>query len=162
MICGSDSAELGSLFSDARQALNTMSSTERHCANKGSDMDVQRVAAFTRDGQGGNPAGIALCDALPEDHVMQMMAARIGYSETVFATPLDTGYRVRYFAPQVEVPFCGHATIALGAALARKEGSGSFALRSNAWAVRVDGVFEKGRMSATLHSPPRGIPWGQR
>jgi len=116
-------------------------------------MDVQRIAAFTRDGQGGNPAGVALCDALPDDDHMQRIAAEIGYSETVFAAPLETGYRVRYFAPQVEVPFCGHATIALGAALARKEGSGSFALRSNAGAVQVDGIFETGRMSATLHSP---------
>jgi PhzF family phenazine biosynthesis protein len=117
-------------------------------------MEIQRIAAFTRDDEGGNPAGVVLCDVLPGADRMQTIAAEVGYSETVFAAPSGGGYRVRYFAPQVEVPFCGHATIALGAALARREGSGSFTLHSNAGLVRVDGRFESGRMSATLHSPP--------
>ncbi len=42
----------------------------------------------------------------------------VGYSETAFLTPDGTGrpgaYRVRYFSPAAEVPFCGHATIAAG------------------------------------------------
>jgi len=116
-------------------------------------MEIQRIAAFTQNGQGGNPAGVALCDVLPDAERMQKIAAEVGYSETVFAAPLETGYRVRYFAPDIEVPFCGHATIALGAALARQKGSGSFALHSNAGPVRVDGRFEAGEMSATLYSP---------
>ncbi len=117
-------------------------------------MEVHRIAAFTRDGKGGNPAGVVVCEVLPDVERMQMIAAGLGYSETVFAAPSLEGYRVRYFAPQVEVPFCGHATIALGATLARREGSGSFVLQSNAGIVRVEGRFESGNMSATLHSPP--------
>ncbi len=46
---------------------------------------------------------------------------------------------MRYFAPEVEVDFCGHATIALGAALARSAGSGSFALELNRARVTVEG-----------------------
>ena len=53
---------------------------------------------------------------------MQALAAEIGYSETAFAFPIDDGWRVRYFSPESEVPFCGHATIALGAVLAQVNG----------------------------------------
>jgi PhzF family phenazine biosynthesis protein len=59
---------------------------------------------------------------------MQALAAEIGYSETVFAAPSDQDWRVRYFAPEVEVDFCGHATLALGAALALRHGDGTFRL----------------------------------
>ncbi|MDI3211609.1 PhzF family phenazine biosynthesis protein [Arthrobacter sp. AL12] len=34
--------------------------------------------------------------------------------------------RVRYFSPIAEVPFCGHATIALAVALSARDGAGSF------------------------------------
>ena len=81
-------------------------------------MDVQRIAAFSDGPSGGNPAGVVLCDALPAAVRMQAIAAEVGFSETVFAAPAGGGWRVRYFAPEIEVPFCGHATIALGAALA--------------------------------------------
>ena len=53
---------------------------------------------------------------------MQRIAAEVGYSETAFLAPDGTGrpgrWRVRYFSPLAEVPFCGHATIASGVALA--------------------------------------------
>ena len=81
-------------------------------------MDVQRIAAFSDGSSGGNPAGVVLCDILPDATAMQEVAAEVGYSETVFAAPMEDHWRVRYFAPEVEVDFCGHATIALGAALA--------------------------------------------
>ena len=40
---------------------------------------------------------------------MQCVAAEVGFSETVFAAPHENAWRVRYFAPELEVPFCGHA-----------------------------------------------------
>ena len=83
--------------------------------------EVLRYAAFTVDGQGGNPAGIVL-DARGLDATdMQAIAAQVGYSETAFlvARPDESNaYDVRYFSPTREVPFCGHATIAAGVALA--------------------------------------------
>ena len=93
-------------------------------------MNVQRIAAFSDGELGGNPAGVVICGALPDASVMQAIAAQVGYSETAFAAPVDQGWRVRYFAPETEVPFCGHATIALGAALALEYGDGVFALCS--------------------------------
>jgi PhzF family phenazine biosynthesis protein len=83
--------------------------------------EVLRYAAFTIDGRGGNPAGIVL-DARGLDATdMQAIAAEVGYSETAFlvARPGEPNvYDVRYFSPKREVPFCGHATIAAGVALA--------------------------------------------
>jgi PhzF family phenazine biosynthesis protein len=75
-------------------------------------MIVHHIAAFTDGPNGGNPAGVVLCEALPDAGTMQVTAAKVGYSETVFAAPVEKGWRVRYFAPEVEVDFCGHATIA--------------------------------------------------
>ncbi len=62
-------------------------------------MIVQHISAFSNGPQGGNPAGVVLCDALPEAAVMQKLAAEIGYSETVFAAPAAGGWRVRFFCP---------------------------------------------------------------
>lgn len=117
-------------------------------------MIVQHISAFSNGPQGGNPAGVVLCDALPEAAVMQKLAAEIGYSETVFAAPVAGGWRVRFFAPEVEVDFCGHATIALGAALARQEGTGIFSLQLNQAQITVEGRWSETEWSASLQSPP--------
>jgi len=121
--------------------------------------DVQRIAAFSDGAQGGNPAGVWIGDALPPDAVMRRIAHEIGYSETAFAAPLGDGWRVRYFSPESEVPFCGHATIALGAALAARHGDGVYALSLNDAAITVEGRRTVGRdgtllTSAALQSPP--------
>ncbi|HTO60860.1 MAG TPA: PhzF family phenazine biosynthesis protein [Bradyrhizobium sp.] len=116
-------------------------------------MIVHRIAAFTNGAQGGNPAGVALCEALPDAGTMQALAAEVGYSETAFAAPVENGWRVRYFAPQVEVDFCGHATIALGAALAQREGSGTFVLQLNRTQITVDGDQSAAGWRASFRSP---------
>ncbi|MGJ4993442.1 PhzF family phenazine biosynthesis protein [Bradyrhizobium sp. HKCCYLS3077] len=117
-------------------------------------MIIQRIAAFTDGSRGGNPAGVVIGDSLPEAAVMQAMAAEIGYSETAFAAPDGDAWRVHYFAPEAEVDFCGHATIALGAALARQQGSGRFALRLNHAEITVEGVHSATEWSAAFSSPP--------
>jgi PhzF family phenazine biosynthesis protein len=117
-------------------------------------MNVQRIAAFSDRERGGNPAGVVICDVLPDALVMQAVAAEVGYSETAFAAPIDEGWRVRYFAPETEVPFCGHATIALGAALALEHGDGVFALLLNHANITVEGRREGTMIAAALQSPP--------
>ncbi len=117
-------------------------------------MIVQHISAFSNGPEGGNPAGVVLCDALPDAAVMQNLAAEVGYSETVFAAPIKDGWRARFFAPEVEVDFCGHATIALGAALARQEGSGVFPLKLNQAQITVEGRCSGAEWGASLQSPP--------
>jgi PhzF family phenazine biosynthesis protein len=117
-------------------------------------MDLLRIAAFADGGLGGNPAGVWLGDALPDAATMQRIAAEVGFSETAFAAPQAQGFRVRYFSPQSEVPFCGHATIALGAALALRHGDGDYALTLNHANIRVQGRRDGERVAASLQSPP--------
>ena len=121
--------------------------------------DVQRIAAFSDGQQGGNPAGVWIGDVLPPASTMQAIAHEIGYSETAFAAPQGDGWRVRYFSPESEVPFCGHATIALGAALAASQGDGVYSLTLNDAAITVEGRGSLGPdgstlTSAALQSPP--------
>ncbi len=124
-------------------------------------MNVQRIAAFSDGPRGGNPAGVVLCDGLPAPEVMQAVAAEVGYSETVFAAPSGDGWRVRYFAPAIEVPFCGHATIALGAALALAQGDGVFALQLNGTRITVEGRRAGTLLAAAFQSPAtRSAPAG--
>jgi PhzF family phenazine biosynthesis protein len=114
---------------------------------------VKRLAAFSEGDFGGNPAGVVICEVLPDASVMQAIAAQVGYSETAFAAPVEGAWRVRYFAPEIEVPFCGHATIALGAALAIQQGDGLFRLHLNATQITVEGHRTGSGLAAALQSP---------
>ncbi len=125
-----------------------------------------RLAAFTTDPSGGNPAGVWFGDALPADAEMQRIAAKVGYSETAFLAPDGSGrpggFRVRYFSPLAEVPFCGHATIASGVVLAdrglaaapvRPGDPARLSLTTNGGAVDVTAASDaEGRTRATLTS----------
>lgn len=117
-------------------------------------MDALKIAAFSDGDTGGNPAGVMIADDFPQDAEMQHLAARLGFSETVFAVPNNSGWRVRYFSPESEVPFCGHATIALGAALALKNGDGVFHLTLNHAEITVEGRRHGAIIAAALQSPP--------
>ena len=91
-----------------------------------------------------------------DDAAMLALAARLGYSESAFlsARPEPGHYDVRYFSPVAEVPFCGHATIASGVALAEHEGAaGRLVLHTASGEVPVDTeTGEGGRTMATLTS----------
>jgi len=117
-------------------------------------MNVQRIAAFCDGAVGGSPAGVVVCDVLPDAATMQAVAAEVGYPETAFAAPAGEGWRVRYFAPGIEVDFCGHATIALGTALALRRGDGVFNLQLNKASITVEGRCFGATMTAALQSPP--------
>ncbi len=126
----------------------------RHPHSKEILMPILKIAAFSDGDTGGNPAGVMLAEILPSDAEMQRIAAEVGFSETVFAAPTAAGWRVRYFSPETEIPFCGHATIALGAALALQQGDGVFALTLNQARITVQGQRNGSLISAALQSPP--------
>ena len=115
---------------------------------------VLRIAAFSDGSTGGNPAGVWIGDSLPDAATMQGIAAEVGFSETAFAAPYGDAWRVRYFSPSMEVPFCGHATIALGAALAHRFGDRSFQLNLNDAVISVAGRLDGTTIAAALQSPP--------
>ena len=154
----------GSLRAGARPR-HTASMTEprRSGATTGT---LLRLAAFTTDPSGGNPAGVWIGAALPDDSEMQRIATEVGYSETAFIAPdgssLPGRFRIRYFSPLAEVPFCGHATIASGVALAerglvapaaRERDPREIVLTTNAGPVAVSAVTgDDGLVRATLTS----------
>lgn len=117
-------------------------------------MTIQHIAAFSDGPLGGNPAGVLIAGSLPPESEMQKIARQVGFSETAFAAPQDDGWRVRYFSPESEVPFCGHATIALGAALAMQHGDAVFPLHLNDADITVEGRRNGADISAALQSPP--------
>ncbi len=114
------------------------------------DIDIQRYAAFSAVPTGGNPAGVVLDAARLSDAEMLAIAAAVGYSETAFLTEDHGGrtFRVRYFSPLAEVPFCGHATVATAVALAGRGGAGRYEFVTNAGAVPVE-VDDAGRATLT-------------
>ena len=116
-------------------------------------MNVLKLAAFSRNGQGGNPAGVVFNDMMPSEEEMLKVAKEVGYSETAFLVKQDEGWRVRYFAPEIEVPFCGHATIALGAALGERFGEGEYKLVLNDGRITVRAEKSVNGFSSTLYSP---------
>lgn len=91
--------------------------------------EILRYAAFAAVPDGGNPAGIVLDAGALTDADMQRIAAEMGYPETAFLlgrTDEADGrrYRIRYWSPAAEVPFCGHATVATAVVLAERDGDG--------------------------------------
>ncbi|WP_433547916.1 PhzF family phenazine biosynthesis protein [Streptomyces sp. CA-294286] len=101
--------------------------------------EVLRYTAFSADPSGGNPAGVVLDASALSDAEMLALAAELGYSETAFLLPTDTEltYRVRYFSPQAEVPFCGHATVATAVALGERHGPVDLVFETQAGTVPV-------------------------
>ncbi|HZW59858.1 MAG TPA: PhzF family phenazine biosynthesis isomerase [Woeseiaceae bacterium] len=114
---------------------------------------LHRLAAFTDDPAGGNPAGVWIGETLPEAAAMQALAALVGYSETAFVAPAAGPQRdIRYYSPEAEVSFCGHATIAAGVVLGRTGGDGTYRLATAIGEVPVRVRRRGGRFEASLES----------
>jgi PhzF family phenazine biosynthesis protein len=114
---------------------------------------ILRYTAFTDSPEGGNPAGVVLDASTLTDADMQRIAADLGYSESAFVTTRDDGgHDVRYFSPAMEVPFCGHATIATAVALAERDGAGPLTFHTRAGIVPVATQTADGATTATLTS----------
>ncbi|MCK7594657.1 PhzF family phenazine biosynthesis protein [Pseudomarimonas salicorniae] len=114
---------------------------------------LYRLSAFTDQPDGGNCAGVWLGEVLPPAAVMQAIAAEVGFSETAFVAPASGAARqIRYFSPQAEVSFCGHATIAAGALIGRLSGAGTYVLSTAAGEVEVHSEAGPRRWRASLLS----------
>jgi PhzF family phenazine biosynthesis protein len=77
---------------------------------------IFQVDAFTTRRFAGNPAAVMRLDRFPDDEtLLQAIAAENNLAETAFLVPEGSDYRLRWFTPAVEVPLCGHATLASAA-----------------------------------------------
>jgi PhzF family phenazine biosynthesis protein len=75
---------------------------------------IYQIDAFTDEPFKGNPAGVMIVDEQTDSDRMQKIAAEMNLSETAFIIPKGDIFEIRYFTPAVEVPLCGHATLASG------------------------------------------------
>lgn len=80
---------------------------------------IYQVDAFTDKPFSGNPAAVCLLEEKLSEEEMRSIAAEMNLSETAFVKPMDDGtyeesekFTLRWFTPEVEVPLCGHATLA--------------------------------------------------
>ena len=76
---------------------------------------IFQIDAFTTRRFAGNPAAVVPLESFLEDAVLQHIAAENNLAETAFFVPEGGEYRLRWFTPTVEVPLCGHATLASAA-----------------------------------------------
>jgi PhzF family phenazine biosynthesis protein len=85
-------------------------------------LQIFKVAAFTETQSGGNPAAVVPLTAWLDDALMQNIAAENNLSETAFLVPLSADeWHIRWFTPVVEVPLCGHATLASAAVIRERQ-----------------------------------------
>jgi PhzF family phenazine biosynthesis protein len=85
---------------------------------------ILQIDAFTAEAFKGNPAAVCLLDRSRPGEWMQRVAAEMNLSETAFIVPRSIRkdgrkdeFDLRWFTPEVEVPLCGHATLASAHAL---------------------------------------------
>lgn len=85
-------------------------------------METFIVDSFTDQAFRGNPAGVCLPDNEIGDDLMLSIAQELNFSETAFIRQADgqNAYTIRYFSPVMEIPLCGHATLAAAKVLFTK------------------------------------------
>lgn len=76
-------------------------------------METYIVYSFTNSAFKGNPAGVCFLTNPISENLMQSIAQELNLSETAFIQHIsDNNYTLRYFSPIMEIPLCGHATLA--------------------------------------------------
>ena len=70
------------------------------------------VDAFANRPFQGNPAGVCPLKTWLSEATMQCIAAENNLAETAFFVPRGADYDLRWFAPEMEIDLCGHATLA--------------------------------------------------
>jgi PhzF family phenazine biosynthesis protein len=75
-------------------------------------LPLYQVDAFADRLFAGNPAAVVPLETWLPDATMTAIAAENNLAETAFFVPQDDGFGLRWFTPKIEVPLCGHATLA--------------------------------------------------
>lgn len=73
---------------------------------------IYQVDAFASRLFSGNSAAVCPLEQWLPDQQMQAIAAETNLANTAFFVRNGDHYRLRWFTPKVEVPLCGHATLA--------------------------------------------------
>ena len=107
-------------------------------------LPIYQVDAFTDTLFAGNPAAVVLLSEFLDDAMLQSIALENNLAETAFLVPQGQDFRLRWFTPTVEVPLCGHATLASAAVVLQhvrpQDKQVVFHTLSGALTVRRDGT----------------------
>lgn len=76
------------------------------------NLKIYQVDAFTSELFKGNPAAVVPLKEWLDDETMQNIGLENNLSETAFFVEEKGHYHIRWFTPAIEVPLCGHATLA--------------------------------------------------
>ncbi|MBK7948108.1 MAG: PhzF family phenazine biosynthesis protein [Deltaproteobacteria bacterium] len=123
------------------------------------------IDAFTAEPFRGNPAAVCWLDAPRSDDWRRSVAAEMNLSETAFIEPQADGFGLRWFTPTVEVPLCGHATLASAHLLYStgrlgRDRPARFHTRSGLLTARMDGsriVLDFPAFASQTASAPRAL-----
>jgi PhzF family phenazine biosynthesis protein len=123
-----------------------------------------QVDAFAEAPFSGNPAMVYRLDTWLDDALMQRIAAEHNLAETAFVVKEGSAWRIRWFTPTVEVPLCGHATLATAHVLFERYGEPgdelAFVCQSGALRVLREGdrlVLDFPRLEAEEVAAPDGL-----
>lgn len=75
-------------------------------------LPIYIINAFASGAFTGNPAAVIATETALDDTLMQQIAAQNNLAETAFVVTGEDPMPLRWFTPTVEVPLCGHATLA--------------------------------------------------
>jgi len=83
------------------------------------EIPLLQVDAFASQAFKGNPAAVCLLESAKPADWMQNVGAEMNLAETAFVVPRaeEGQYDLRWFTPAIEIPLCGHATLASAHAL---------------------------------------------
>lgn len=125
-------------------------------------LPLYQVDAFTSTVFAGNPAGVVPLKEWLPDATMQAIAAENNLAETAFFVAKGEDWELRWFTPTVEVPLCGHATLASAYVISEKLQPGRaqmrFLTKSGALEVSRDGALLAmdfpAKQSQSVSAPP--------
>jgi PhzF family phenazine biosynthesis protein len=133
----------------------------------GTDMRQWTVDAFASAPFKGNPACVLEpLNGWPETARMQALAAENNQAETAFLlrTPDPARFGLRWFTPALEVPLCGHATLASAHVLYAELGGTADAITFDTLSgplivARADGGYRMDFPATPPHriEPPAGL-----
>ena len=123
------------------------------------------VDAFAEKPFAGNPAAVVFLDAPRDDAWRAAVAGEFNLSETAFVEAEGDAFRLRWFTPAVEVPLCGHATLASAHALweSGRVAAGReirFETKSGTLTARRDGewiILDLPALPVRAAKPPAGL-----
>lgn len=88
-----------------------------------SEITVSIMHSFIDGNAGGNPAGVVFAVDGMTPAQKQTIASRVGVSETAFISKSQSAaVKLEFFTPTVQIPHCGHATVAAFCYLMQKAG----------------------------------------